>query len=179
MGLYGAIEHRYCEPVAEELAANGTFAAFFLRRIGYAAWVGHCRVLRDEQSRLRPGARYWWKNVFCSESRCQCPRLRGREVDILVVVEHVDGRRLGLHIECKHPNDRFHAGQAQGYRERLGCWTQPGRGPRTIPAHREAVAILLCARDHRHEADDVACFDGFVFFDEVAAVIQGYPAEAA
>jgi hypothetical protein len=55
------------------------------------------------------------------------------------------------------------------------CWTQPGHGPRTIPTHNEAVAILLCDRANTHASTDVGCFDAIIYFDEVATFIAPYP----
>jgi hypothetical protein len=175
MGLYGRIEHSYCEPVAEGLASDVGFAQFFIERAGRTDWARAFRCLKAEQAALRTSGQFWWKNVYCSESRCLCPNLRGREIDILAVFERSDGARLGLHIECKRPGDRFSPGQAERYRERVACWTQNGRGPRTIPPHSEASAILICERDHRHAAADVVCFDGVVFFDEIKARAPAYP----
>jgi hypothetical protein len=95
------------------------------------------------------------------------------------VSERTDGRRLGMHIECKHPGDKFRPGQAARYRERLACWTQPGKGPRTIPRHEEAIAILLCDRGHRHAATDIEKFHPVIYFDEIAARLPIYPAPEA
>ncbi|WP_146740147.1 hypothetical protein [Hyphomonas sp. GM-8P] len=173
--MYGRIEHRYCEPVAEALASDRTFAQFFMERANIKGWGEAFRCLKDEQENLRKSARFWWKNVFCPESRCQCPNLRGREVDILAVFERLDGVRLGMHIECKHPKDIFSEGQAERYRERLSCWTKSERGPPTIPAHEEAVAILICDRANNRSASDLAQFDAIIFFDEIAARIAEYP----
>jgi hypothetical protein len=173
--LYGRIEHGYCAPVAEALATDFSFANFILSRTGLVDWHDNFRCLKNEQSQLRKSAKFWWKNVFCSESTCKCEGLKGREVDILAVFERVDGARLGLHVECKNPRDRFHVGQAHGYRERLACWTQPGRGPRTIPQHELAASLLICERNNKHSVSDINQFDGVVYFDEIAARLPIYP----
>jgi hypothetical protein len=173
--MYGPIEHRYCEPVAEALAADQNFAKFFMKRAGYDDWAEAIVCLRDEQARLRTSGAYWWKNVFCHENRCECPNLRGREIDILAVFQRSNGDRLGMHIECKHPTDRFSKGQAARYRERFGCWTKEGKGPKTIPKHNAAVAILICDRSNRHAAVDLSCFDAVIFFDEISMHLPNYP----
>jgi hypothetical protein len=178
LGIYGRVEHGYCEPVAEALAGDPEFARFFMARAGVVDWADSFVCLKQEQARLRTSGKYWWKNVFCSESRCECPNLSGREIDILAVFQRDDGERLGIHIECKHPGDKFSNGQAARYRERLLCWTRDGKGPRTIPRHHSAVAILICSRDHRHDAGDVSQFDGVIFFDEISARLPNYPETA-
>lgn len=163
--------------MAKALATDAAFARFFMERAKRCDWTEEFRCLDREQAALRTSGAYWWKNVFCSESRCLCPNLRGREIDILAVFERADGARLGMHIECKHPGDRFSAGQAARYRERLECWTQQGRGPRTIPRHETAVAILMCDRANRFADDDLGQFDGVVYFDEIARLLPKYPAD--
>jgi len=175
LGIYGPIEHGYCEPVAEALAGNPQFAKLFMRRAGCGDWADSFVCLKDEQRRLRTSGSYWWKNVFCHESRCECPNLRGREIDILAVFQRLDGDRLGMHIECKHPADTFSKGQASRYRERLACWTTEGKGPRTIPKHDVAVAILIYDRSNCHAADDLSCFDAIIFFDEISIHLPNYP----
>jgi hypothetical protein len=177
VSIYGPIEHRYCEPVAEALANDIGFASFFMQRAGRENWSNEFRCLNREQALMRTSGSYWWKNVFCSESRCTCPNLSGREIDILAIFESSDGERLGLHIECKHPKDKFSKGQAARYRERVACWTQSGKGPRTIPAHGDAVAILICDRTNQHSVEDVAQFDATIFFDEIATRLPVYPKE--
>jgi hypothetical protein len=174
VGIYGPIEHLYCTPVADALAENISFAKFFMERGGYPAWASDFRCLNKEQEKARR-SKFWWKNVYCHKANCKCPNLKEGEVDICVIFERSDGKRLGMYIECKHPTDHFHEGQATRYRERLACWTRLGFGPRKIPSHSEAVAILITDRTLRHAPEDVAQFDGVVTFDEIAKFIPIYP----
>jgi hypothetical protein len=176
--MYGHKEHLYCEPVAEALASDMAFARFFIERAKVTDWDEDFFCLKSEQLRLRSKALFWWKNVFCSEYSCQCSNLKGTEVDIHVVFEQSDGKRLGLHIECKNPDDRFHSGQSARYRERLSCWGQPERGPKTIPRYDKAASILICERNNSHNPTDLAEFDGVIFFDEIQKWIPEYPSVA-
>ncbi len=171
------IEHQYCEPVAEALAFNILFAKFFMERAGKETWAEEFVCLKQQQIKSRTkGTPFWWKHVFCHEKNCTCPKLRGGEIDILVVFERPDGQRLGLHIECKHPADFFHKGQqADEYRERLACWTLPNKGPRTTPRHGQAVSLLITNRDHKHRSVDLLQFDGVIYFDEIAQLLPNYP----
>ena len=174
--IYGWKEHIYCEPVAEELARNLDFAAFFLERAGLAGWRGNFRCLKEEQLERRQPAP-WWKNVYCHESACKCPRLAGKEVDICAVFEKEDGARTGLYVECKNPEDKeLDVQQAQGYRERLSCWTQAGRGPRTIPRHESATSVLIADNAQRFAPDAVKSFRAVILFSEIEDFILGYSA---
>ena len=139
-------------------------------------WVSGVRCLKDEQIKQGP-RKFWWKDWFCPKGRCTCPNLIDTQIDILAIFERTDGRRLGLHIECKRPGDTFEdSKQASRYPERLKCWTQPGKGPRKSLPHQEAVAILICDRNHGHSTEDIRQFDGVIYFDEISMRIPIYPA---
>ncbi|NJO34105.1 MAG: hypothetical protein HC869_14145 [Rhodospirillales bacterium] len=173
------IEHLYCEPVAEALAADENFARFFFKKANCRDWLGGARCLKDEQA-IAGTHTFWWKDWYCPEGRCLCPDLKGTQIDILAVFERNDGRRIGMHVECKHPTDKFsNPRQAPRYRERLQCWTQPGRGAKDLPPHQEAIAILICQRGHRHADANVRQFDAVIYFDEIANFISPYPAPEA
>lgn len=172
--MYGAIEHSYCEPVAERLACDTSFASFFLDRAGVGGWSASFRCLKHEQTQARR-SKYWWKNVYCPEGHCRCEGMRGRELDILAVFERDDGQRLGLHIECKNPQDRFHENQAKHYADRIACWVQQERWPRTVLPHQLARSLLICDRANRHDWSSLSHFNGIIFFDEIAAWIFPYP----
>ena len=109
-----------CNPVAAEFAKSGEFFDWILRRIGHVDWVGNAHSMAVEQRKRR--ARFWWKNVYCHESKCRCPGLAGRVIDILLFVERRDGARMALHVECKHPKDTLSRGQAAAYPVRAQWW---------------------------------------------------------
>lgn len=176
-GLYGPIEHLYCEPVAESFANSGEFRDWVLGRLGLADWIGRSTSLKAAQGAKRPRARFWWKNYFCGDSRCTCAGLRGREVDILLFARRDDGRTLAIHVECKHPADRFHAGQAEGYSIRAACWASAKGGPRSLLQHEQACTLLICDRGANHSVVNTSWFDRVIYFDELAAHIDPYPGE--
>lgn len=174
-GLYGPKEHPYREPFAESLADDGNFRAWVFERLGLGAFAVSARCLREEQRALRPSAKFWWKNNYCHENRCRCPGLAGREIDVLATFENHEGRRIGLHVECKHPKDRFSIGQAAGYATRASCWGPRGNNPPRVLPHDEALTLLICSRDDRNARSDVDAFDACLYFDEIAEYIPGYP----
>ena len=176
MGLYGPIEHKYCHPFAERFADSTEFLNWVLARIGLPEWVGRSRSLKAEQTLKRPTAKFWWKNHFCSESRCECPGLEGREVDILLFCRRDDGATAAIHVECKRPGDRFSEGQAKGYPIRANCWISGSKGPRNLLRHDHFTTLLLCDRAALHSFEDLSHFKGVIYFDEIAEFITPYPA---
>jgi hypothetical protein len=173
-GIYGPIEHSYCEPFAEAFAGSMDFRDWLFRRLSLPDWVGRSKSLKSEQA-VR-GARYWWKNYFCSERRCVCAGAAGREIDILLFALRDDGKALGVHVECKQPKDTFHPGQAEGYPIRKVCWSTKKGGPKTLLPHDQAVVVLICDRLAKHSPEDLRHFEDVIYFDEIAKLIVPYPA---
>jgi hypothetical protein len=174
-GLYGRIEHGYCEPFAEAFAISEEFRDWILAKFGLLDWVGRSTSLKSEQQATRT-ARFWWKNYFCHESRCTCPSLAGREVDILLFCRHDEGAVLAVHVECKHPKDKFSKGQAEGYRNRAACWASGRGGPRSLLPHNQAKTLLICDRVALSALDLTAYFDNIIHFDEISKRVTPYPA---
>jgi hypothetical protein len=176
-GKLGApIEHTYCEPFAEGLAQDVAFRTWVLQKAGLGDFAISARCLWKKQCEQRPGAKFWWKDYYCHERRCICGGLAGRQIDVLAIFQDSTGRTIGLHVECKHPKDRFaDADQAKGYRKRASCWGPEGRNPRTVLPHGEAITVLMCDRNHRHAESDVIGFDVVLYFDEIAERITGFP----
>jgi len=172
--LYGYKEHAYCEPFAEALVENAAFRRWVLERLGLREFAKTCCCLREQQ-RAR-GARFWWKNYYCHESRCSCPGLRGREIDVLAVFRDESGQTVGLHVECKRPGDKFSADQANGYRIRADCWSRQRRNPPTVIPHEVAKTLLICDRGHTHAESNVMAFDDILYFDQIRDWIPGFPA---
>jgi len=173
-GLYGKIEHSYCEPFVEAFDASTDFRDWLLARLCLSDWVGRSASLKLEQFSVRK-ARFWWKNYYCHESRCTCPGLAGREVDILLFCRRTDGRTLAIHVECKQPKDTFSDGQAESYRVRATCWAGGLGGPRSLLPHDLAVTVLICDREASHSLDDIAHFDSVIYFDEISQRVIPYP----
>lgn len=173
--LLAKVEHRYCSPFAETFADSVEFRDWLLSRFGLSDWAGRSTSLKSQQCSARK-ARFWWKNYFCHESRCTCPNLAGREIDILLFCRRDDGRTLAIHVECKHPNDRFSEGQAKSYPSRAACWASGSGGPRSLLPHDQTITVLICDRQAPHSFDEVVHFDHVIYFDEISEQIASYPA---
>jgi hypothetical protein len=172
LALYGRIEHSYCEPVADALVNRADVVSYLLKAAGSPAWNEPLRCLNKEQAKMRKG-KFWWKNAY--SNACTCPGLHGREIDIAAVFERECGDRIGLHIECKNPADKFHNGQSESYAIRKTCWAKSGSCFRTLPKHHDTVIILLCNRINKHSVEDTRVFDAMIFFDQLSELIPDYP----
>jgi hypothetical protein len=180
-GKLGArIEHTYCEPFADGLAQDAAFRTWVLQKAGLGNFAKSAWCLWEKQREQRPNAKFWWKDYYCHERRCTCEGLAGRQIDVLAIFQDSTGRTIGLHVECKHPKDKFHdSEQACGYRKRASCWGPEGRNPPKVLSHGEAITVLMCDRKHRHADSDVKGFDAVLYFDEIAERIKVFPAREA
>jgi hypothetical protein len=169
-------EHSYCQPFAESLADDKAFRTWVLERLGLGDFATSALCLREEQRAQRPSARFWWKDYYCHERRCVCAGLAGRQIDVLAIFRNGTGRTVGLHVECKHPTDRFtNPAQSEGYRRRASCWGPEGRNPPTVLPHAEAFTVLICDRNNSHAESDLKGFDHVLYFDGLREKISGLP----
>lgn len=177
-GKLGArIEHTYCEPFAEGLAHDVAFRTWILQKAGLNDFALSAQCLWEKQREQRPGSRFWWKDYYCHEKRCICEGLAGRQIDVLAIFQDGGKRTIGLHVECKHPKDRFsNADQARGYKKRAFCWGPEDATLGLCCRMARLLQLLMCDRKHRHAEADVKGFDVVLYFDEIAERITGFPA---
>jgi hypothetical protein len=143
------IEFQYAEPFAEALCDNSDFRKWVLGQTGFARFE-NVRLLRDEMVKKRsPGTPYWWRHYYTH--KCTCPGCDGRETDIFAIFETDTGFRFALHIEVKHPSDKFKAGgnQASAYPIRAQCWAN--KPPEKVLRHDAATTVLLFSEGKRKE----------------------------
>jgi hypothetical protein len=184
MAAFAELELRYVRPVARAIQEDSAFRQWLLRgtkRHGDSV-VSACPVDKDVQARLRSPAmkNEYWFNYWCGKDaikKCTCRIGTGIETDILFILDCQDGRRLGLHIEVKRPNERLGDGQAESYPRRAACWANPDTRPRTVPPHENFLTVLVCGRELLSD-ERTQHFDKVVFHDEIAQRIKPYPEPA-
>jgi hypothetical protein len=143
---YGNKELQYAEPFAEALVDNPAFRSWVLRQTKFAGFADQARLLhREMQAQRSAGAKYWWRSHF-TES-CRCLGCSGQETDLLAIFETATGHRFALHVEVKHPGDRFKdaGNQAASYPIRARCWATNGKTPAKVLPHAAATTVLLCS----------------------------------
>lgn len=163
---YGHEELIYAEPFANALVNNPAFKAWVLSRTSFAPYANEARLLSDEMRAKRKLAKYWWRSHYTEA--CRCAGCSGRETDILAVFETSE-IRFALHIEVKHPFDRFSKpDQAQAYPVRAKCWSMPESCPPKIVPHSMATTMLLFSENKRQEFQPhINHFDSSVTFEDI------------
>jgi len=129
------------------------------------------RLLHREMQ-VQRNARYWWRSHFTEACRCQ--GCSGQETDLLAVFETETGFRFALHVEVKHPGDKFKQGgrQATSYPIRAQCWT--GKTPAKVVRHSMATTALLCSDTKLFEhADHSSHFANVFTFEEIKRRFPG------
>jgi hypothetical protein len=161
---YGAKELIYAEPFANALVNDPAFRVWVLRQTIFSTFAD-ARLLHREMS-MKRNAKYWWRSHFTE--RCRCQGCSGQETDLLAIFETVTGFRFALHVEVKHPGDKFKEGgrQAASYPIRAQCWAD--EAPDKVLQHSMATTALLCSDTKLTEYTDHASYFASLFtFEEI------------
>lgn len=168
---YGRLEKRYARPIAEALAQNQEFRTWLLERTVFSGVATSARLLDQEMLAMRSKvAKSWWASHFTEA--CRCGGCRGQETDILAVFETPEKSRFVLHIEVKHPGDKFKKGgtQAASYPLRATCWSTEGSTPAKVLPHSAASTVLLYSSAKSIEyRPHLEHFASLITFEEIFA----------
>jgi hypothetical protein len=166
---YGEYERRYAEPFANALVARGGFRSWVIAQTEFANFAGDARLLHEEMKRKRSAAaQTWWRSHF-SEA-CRCDGCSGQETDLLAIFETSTRFRFALHVEVKHPTDRFKGGgrQSRGYPLRARCWSiKPPAA--VLPHHLATTVLLYSAAKHTEYDAHLGCFGALITFEALRA----------
>jgi hypothetical protein len=172
---YGPEEFRYAKPLADALKNDSAFGSWVLKQTKkFAKYADPApRLLHVEMMNWRKergsSAEYWWQ--FHHHLKCDCRGcVGGKETDLLAIFEAATGRRFALHIEVKHPTDRFDTkkkrDQAAVYPDRAQCWVT--KTPDRVLPHEEATTALVFSELKREEfAPHLKHFDGKITFEDI------------
>ncbi len=104
----------------------------------------------DEQGALRwcskPTVQPFWANDHCGrDSRCQCriPGSKARESGAIFFLRNRHARVLAIHIEFKHPREKFGFGQPEAYPLRAECWSRTHADRKTVNPHQDWATVLF------------------------------------
>jgi hypothetical protein len=166
---YGRHELKYAKPIADALAENAQFRRWLLSRTKFHDVALEARLLHEEIiSRRSRGTKYWWRSHYSEV--CRCVGCRGQETDLLAIFETSSGDRFALHVEVKHPGDRFDdkKEQAAAYPVRARCWVN--NPPKSVLPHRDATTMVLFGEAKRSQFDrHLAHFESQVSWEEIEA----------
>ncbi len=163
---YGSIEWAYAQPIAQALAEDSSFRAWFLGQTPFAAMAGDARLLDKEMKARRSAvSETWWRSHYTE--KCRCAGCSGQETDMLAIFE-AKGARFALHIEVKQPKDNFNPAkdQALNYGLRAKCWAQSA--PAAVLPHSGAATVLLHCNTRRDDyGQNIDKFDTAIAFQDV------------
>jgi hypothetical protein len=167
---YGHLEKRYSRPIAEALVSNAEFRTWLLSRTMFSDFAATARLMDQEMLAKRSkAATSWWASHF-TES-CRCAGCRGQETDLLAIFEAEHAFRFALHVEVKHPRDKFKQDgtQAASYPIRAVCWASNGAAPPKVLPHSAATAVLLYSSGKAIEyAPHLSHFATLITLEEIA-----------
>jgi hypothetical protein len=107
---YGKQELLYARPFAEALVSSPEFRSWALSRTPFKECAGDAMLLHDEMlARRSVGTEYWWRSHYTKA--CLCSGCREQEIDLLAIFRS-SAQCFALHVEVKHPRDRFKPNQA-------------------------------------------------------------------
>lgn len=143
------LETSHAEPFAEALVIDPSFRSWVLGQTIFAEYADEARILNDEMLKNRSRtARNWWQSHYTE--KCRCFGCGGKETDLLAIFETKSLNRFALHVEVKHPNDRFtNQDQAPAYPKRAACWAR--ESPPKVLDHTESTTVLLFSDKKRQE----------------------------
>jgi hypothetical protein len=175
---YGKEELLYAEPFADALVNDAGFRSWVLGQTKFAEFAYDARLLnREMQIQRSVGARYWWRSHYTEA--CRCFGCSGQETDLLAIFEIASGLRFALHMEVKHPGDKFKdtGNQAAAYPVRALCWATEGKTPAKVLPHSLATTALLFSALKRTEyASHLRHFDTLITIEDVE---KNFPKAAA
>jgi hypothetical protein len=163
---YGETERRFAQPFADALANDPAFRHWVLQQTEFASFAAGARLLHEEMKERRGVSQNWWRSHYTEA--CRCDGCSGKETDLLAVFETETGFRFALHIEVKHPWDRFKGDgvQSKGYPLRAKCWTE--NPPAAVLPHHQATTVLLCSSDKTGEYfPHLQHFKTLITFEEI------------
>jgi hypothetical protein len=166
---YGRLEKLFARPIAEALVENSEFRVWMLRRTKFAEFAITARLLdREMLAKRSKAAKSWWASHFTEA--CRCIGCRGQETDLLAIFETEEAFRFAVHIEVKHPADKFKAAgsQASSYPIRAACWV--AKPPSRVLLHSDSTTVLLHSASKVNEYGvNLAHFETLITFEEILA----------
>jgi hypothetical protein len=163
---YGGVEYRYAEPFARALVEDPAFRTWVLKQTPFELFAECSRLLNEEMQSQR-NAENWWRSHFTE--KCRCAGCSGKETDLLAIFEATPKFRFALHIEVKHPGDKFKADgiQPAGYPLRAACWALAA--PSNVLPHHQACSVLLFSERNRlMYSPHLHHFQGLITFQQIS-----------
>ncbi len=178
MSSYSSKAQPFLDAIAAAAFTDGRVRNWIIAGTRHEDRYAFAVSLHELQKEYRPGTKQpFYVNYWCGrDKRCTC-RIEGSsslETDLMLLFMAPTGRRLGVHVEFKHPKEALSHGQAQGYPLRAECWRGGGYRPGTVAPYDDWLTVIFCA-DQELESPALAPFDRRIGHGEVRGIVPGYP----
>lgn len=172
----------YLDAIADGVFRSQRVRDWIISGTPAAAAYERAGVLIDEQRAVRWRAKQtkqpFWANYFCGrDSRCTC-RIEGSkslESDAIFFFRNSSNRILAVHIEFKHPAERFGIGQPEGYPLRAACFARTYHDRATINPHHDWMTAIFCGPGSLSDSR-ISHFQRVITHAEASRMIPKYPA---
>lgn len=181
MPAYSGKAQPYLDAIAGSVFASGAVRDWLIKGTSAASNYTGSSVLFDEQRtqrwQVRPTKQPFWANYWCGlDSRCTCriPDSKGLESDAIFFFRNSAKRVLAVHVEFKHPGERFGYGQPEAYPLRAACFAKTYQSRKTVNAHHDWTTVIFCGSETPADPR-LKNFERVIFHPEAAKVIEAYP----
>jgi hypothetical protein len=181
MPAYSGKAQPYLNAIAASVFASQNVRDWLIKGTTAEANYTGCDVLVDEQRavrwRVRPTKQPFWANYWCGrDSRCTCriADSKGLESDAIFFFRNSLSRILAVHVEFKHPGERFGFGQPEAYPLRAACFVKTYQDRQTLNAHHDWTTVIFCGSESASDAR-LSNFERIIYHAEAASNIIGYP----
>ncbi|OYX74703.1 MAG: hypothetical protein B7Y77_03170 [Bradyrhizobium sp. 35-63-5] len=181
MPAYSGKAQPFLDSIAESVFTSQDVRDWLIKGTSMAADYTGSSVLIEEQRAVRwrrtQTKQPFWANYWCGrDSRCTCriEGSRGLESDAIFFFRNFANRVLAIHVEFKHPNERFTFGQPEAYPLRAAFFTRTWRDRPTVNAHDDYLTAIFCGAESLADPR-LLNFHRVITHAEAARMIQAYP----
>ena len=154
MTAYSSLAQPFLDAIAEGVFRSSEFRNWMLMGTPFEAAYKDSIPLEDEQRTVRwaskPTKQPFWANYWCGrDSACTCriEGSKGLESDAIFFLQNEKRRVLAIHVEFKHPKERFGFGQPECYPLRAACFAATHAQRKTLNAHDDWATVLFCGAE--------------------------------
>jgi hypothetical protein len=171
----------YLDAIADAVFSSQEVRDWLIAGTPSEALFSGATVLYDEQRDVRwyrrPTRQPFWANYWCGrDGLCECrpSGSRGLESDAIFFLRNSSTRVLAVHIEFKHPKEKFGVGQPEAYPLRAACFARTHESRRTVCAHDDWATVIFCGEDTNLDLR-ISNFQRVIHHSDAEAMIPNYP----
>lgn len=181
MSAYSSKAQPFLDAFAQCMFGDIDFRDWVLEGTSLEKSYAQSTILIEEQRavrwRISPTKQPFWANYWCGrDARCTCriEGSKGLESDAIFFIKSTNERRAAVHIEFKHPGEKFGFGQPEAYPLRAACFAQTHSRRPTLNAHDDWTTVLICSEEDRSDPR-VSCFERSLTHTELSHRIPLWP----